>query len=137
MMSRFLGWLAADRAKRYPLPGLAAYYWTGGTPKACSVADISSTGMYILNDERWLCGSVILMTLQRTVLTGQDAEDWIAVLAQVVRSGPDGYGFAFVFSRSTGHLSPEIPLERVANDTAVKRFLRHLKLPKCRVSRGC
>jgi hypothetical protein len=131
LMSRLLRWLATDRgnAKRYPLPGLVAYYWTSGTPKACSVGNISSTGMYVFTDERWLPGSVIPMTLQGVSATEQDPEDWIAVLTLVVRSGPDGRGLAFVFSRSTNLFGDEIPPERVADKKALKRFLKHLKLP--------
>ena len=132
MMSPFLRWLDndSDPGRRYPLPGLVAYYWTGGTPKAGSVGNISSTGMYVITDERWLPGSMMPMTLQRVSATGQDPEDWIAVLTQVVRSGPDGRGLAFVFSRSTNLFSDAIPPERIADNKALKQFLKHLKLPE-------
>ncbi|MGO9438358.1 MAG: PilZ domain-containing protein [Terracidiphilus sp.] len=125
-MSRLLRWLTTNPAKRYSLPGLVAYYWTSGTPKACSVGNISSSGMYIVDDERWLPGSVIPMTLQKDSAAGR--EDWIAVLTQVVRSGPDGHGLAFSFSRSTNLFGNEIPPERLADNKALKRFLKHLKL---------
>ena len=125
-MSRVLRWLATDQAKRYSLPGLVAYYWTSGTPKACPVGNISSSGMYVVDDERWLPGSVIPMTLQRADDAEQDAEDWIAVLTQVVRSGPDGHGLAFSFSGSTKLFGDEIPPERLADTKALKRFIKHV-----------
>ena len=128
-LSRLHRWLTTDPAKRFHEPGLVAYYWTSGTPKACSVGNISSSGMYIFSDESWLPGSVIPMTLQKVGDAGQDPEDWIAVLTQVVRSGPDGHGLAFFFSGSTHLFGDEIPPERVADNKALKRFLKHLKLP--------
>ena len=125
-MSRVIRWLTTDQAKRYSLPGLVAYHWTSGTPKACSVGNISCSGMYVVDDERWLPGSVIPMTLQRADDAEQDAEDWIAVLTQVVRSGPDGHGLAFSFSGSTQLFRDEIPPERLADTKALKRFIKHL-----------
>ena len=127
-MLRLLRWLASDAAKRFPQPGLQAYYWTGGAPRACSVGNISSSGMYVFTDERWLSGSTIPMTLQRAGVPGSDPEDWIAVVTQVVRSGPDGYGLAFVFTRAAKLFGDEIPPERVADIKALKRFLKQLKL---------
>ena len=126
-LSRFFRWLTSTSAKRYSLPGLVAYYWTSGTPKACSVGNISSSGMYVVNDESWLPGSVIPMTLQRDDAAEQEAEDWIAVLTQVVRSGPDGHGLAFFYTGSTQLFGDAIPPERVADTKALKRFIRHVK----------
>jgi hypothetical protein len=121
-MSRLVRWLTTAPAKRYAWPGLVAYYWTSGTPKACEVGNISSSGMYIRTDEPWLPGSVLPMTLQPE---GEDeAEDWIAVLTRIVWSGPDGFGLAFVFSGSGGMFGDAIPAERVADTRAVKRFLK-------------
>jgi hypothetical protein len=131
MISRFFRWLQADdSAKRYPLSGLVAYYWTGGTPKACSVRNISSTGMYVFTDERWLLGSVIPMTLQRGTAAEQDSKEWIAVLTRVVRSGPDGFGLAFVCSKSANLFGDGIPPERMADNRTLKQFLAHLRLSK-------
>lgn len=127
-MFRLRRWLTTDPAKRYSVPGLVAYYWTSGTPKACSIGNISSSGMYVLTDEPWLPGSVIPMTLQTTGASGHDTEDWLAVITRVVRSGPDGRGLAFVFSGATHLFGDAIPPERVADNKALKRFLKQLKL---------
>src|SRR5271157_2080217 len=39
-------------APRESLPGLAAYYWTGAAPKSHNIKDISSTGLYVVTEER-------------------------------------------------------------------------------------
>jgi hypothetical protein len=126
--SRFLRWLATTPAKRYSPPGLVAYYWTGGMPKACSIGNISASGMYVVAEEQWLPGSVLPMTLQTDSASEEDERDWIAVVTRVVRSGPDGFGLAFVFSRVTAHLFGDaIPPERIADPHALKRFIRRMK----------
>jgi hypothetical protein len=58
-------------APRESLPGLAAYYWTGAAPKAHNIKDISTSGLYVVTEERWYPGTLILMTLQ----TDADGEE--------------------------------------------------------------
>ena len=95
-------WWSADsrkpemrKAPREPLPGLYAYYWTGAAPKAHSVKDISSTGLYVVTEERWYPGTLILMTLQET--DGEEsAEHSISVHSRAVRWGNDGVGLQFI-----------------------------------------
>jgi hypothetical protein len=83
------------KAPREPLPGLAAYYWTGAAPKAHSVRDISSTGLYVVTEERWYPGTLILMTLQETD-EEESAERSISVHSRAVRWGNDGVGLQFI-----------------------------------------
>ena len=61
-------WWSPDprKAPRELAPGLAAYYWNGAAPKAHAVRDISPTGLYVVTEERWYPGTLVLMTLQRT-----------------------------------------------------------------------
>ena len=63
-------WWSPDprKAPRVPAPGLAAYYWNGSSPVAHGIRDISSTGLYVVTEERWYPGTLVLMTLQRTDL---------------------------------------------------------------------
>jgi hypothetical protein len=84
------------KAPREPLPGLAAYYWTGAAPKAHSVRDISSTGLYVVTEERWYPGTMILMTLQETDGKDDNAERSISVHSRAVRWGNDGVGLQFI-----------------------------------------
>ena len=59
------------KAQRMKAPLLVAYYWDGAAPIAHQVQDISSTGFYLLTTERWLPGTMVTMTLQRT-----DVDEW-------------------------------------------------------------
>jgi uncharacterized membrane protein (UPF0127 family) len=122
-------WLSSDRrrAKRQPLPGLVAYYWTGGNPKAYRIGDISSTGFFLLTQERWFPGTMILMTLQRTDSEGRNIEDAISVQSKVVRWGDDGVGLLFVLSRESE--VSENRLESWANKKTLEHFLERVNLP--------
>ncbi len=99
-MSSGKGWFARlfdrdrRRAERKPSTELAAYFWTGSTPVKHNVRDISETGMYLLTEERWHPGTVLMMTLQSPHATGD--ERVIAVQSKAVRTGEDGVGIAFV-----------------------------------------
>jgi len=83
------------RAERKPSTDMAAYFWTGSTPVRHPVRDISETGMYLLTEERWHPGTVLMMTLQNPHET-EDGERVIAVQSKAVRTGEDGVGIAFV-----------------------------------------
>ena len=95
------GWFAKffsqdkRRAERKPSSELVAYFWTGSTPVRHSVRDISETGMYLLTDERWHPGTVLMMTLQ-TPDESDESKRIIAVQSRAVRTGEDGVGIAFV-----------------------------------------
>ena len=93
-------WWSPDprRAPRERAPGLAAYYWNGAAPKAHSVKDISATGLYVVTEERWYPGTLILMTLQNTHAGEEIAERSISVLSRAVRWGNDGVGLQFVLN---------------------------------------
>jgi len=93
-------WWSPDplRAPRERTPGLAAYYWNGSASKAHSVKDISATGLYVVTEERWYPGTLILMTLQNTHADEQIAERSISVLSRAVRWGNDGVGLQFVLN---------------------------------------
>lgn len=93
-------WWSPDprRAPRERAPGLAAYYWNGAAPKAHPVKDISATGLYVVTEERWYPGTLILMTLQNTRAGEEISERSIAVLSRAVRWGNDGVGLQFVLN---------------------------------------
>jgi hypothetical protein len=86
------------QARRLPTPGLVAYYFTGGPPRAHKLGNISVTGFYMHTDERWMPGTVIRMTLQMIDAKGEHPAESITVHSRVVRWGPDGEGFEFVLS---------------------------------------
>lgn len=87
------------RAPRDTSPRLAAYYWTGAAPEAHSIRDISSTGLYVVTEERWYPGTLVLMTLQRTDDGDEVTERAVAVLSRAVRWGEDGVGLQFILPK--------------------------------------
>ena len=84
------------------VPGLAAYYWTGAAPSAHSIRDISSTGLYVVTEERWYPGTLILMTLQESDSGTQSMEQSISVHSRAVRWGNDGVGLQFIPHNTCG-----------------------------------
>ncbi len=123
-------WLSSDRrrAHRKPLPGLVAYYWTGSTPRAFQIADISIAGLYLLTEDRWYPGTMVLMTLQRTDSLGNNLDDAIAVQGKVVRWDSEGLGLAFILPKGTGSDISERILARGADRKDLERFLKRLNL---------
>ncbi len=91
-------WWSPDprQAPREAAPGLAAYYWNGAAPQAHSIRDISSSGLYVVTEERWYPGTLLLLTLQRTNSGEESAERAISVQSRAVRWGSDGVGLQFV-----------------------------------------
>lgn len=115
------------RARRLPLPGLVAYYWTGSTPRAYQVADISLSGMYLLTEERWYPGTLVLMTLQRTDAEGRNLDDTVAVQSRVVRWGTDGLGLAFVLPKSMDTSTKASRADNCVDKKTLERFLERMQ----------
>ena len=115
------------RARRLPLPGLVAYYWTGSTPRAYQVADVSLSGLYLLTEERWYPGTLVLMTLQRTDAEGRNLDDAVAVQSRVIRWGTDGLGLSFVLAKAMDLGAQESWTGNAADKKALERFLDRLK----------
>jgi hypothetical protein len=84
------------KAHRRALPGLSAYFWTGATPEAHAILNISSTGLYVETAERWYPGTLIQMTLKKTEQGSTKIMSTISVLAKANRWGNDGVGLEFV-----------------------------------------
>jgi PilZ domain len=84
------------RADRISAPELAAYFWTGGTPLQHRIRDISATGLYLITEDSWYPGTLMMVTLQNNDAAEDDPNRAIVVQAKVVRKGEDGVGLAFV-----------------------------------------
>ncbi|MGO8708797.1 MAG: PilZ domain-containing protein [Terracidiphilus sp.] len=113
---------------RESLPGLIAYYFTGGTPKPHAVRDISLTGMYILTEERWYPGTVIRVTL--TDRHHPSTERSITVNAKAVRAGREGVGFEFVLEeRDRGRVREAERMDR-ANGMSAEEIADFLRIYK-------
>ncbi len=111
----------ARNALRHPAPWLAAYYWNGGTPSAHDIRDVSSTGLYLLTEDRWYPGTMILMTLQDMEDT-QGAKPVISVKVRAVRWGNDGVGLQFVLAEDARDDEPACE----ANKCRLERFLERI-----------
>ena len=83
-------------SERRSVDQFAAYRWNGSDLKQEAVKDISSTGLYILTEERWLPGTPVFLTLQKEGPLELNPERRIEIQAKVARCGEDGVGLAFV-----------------------------------------
>jgi PilZ domain len=129
-LRKWLGrWWSPDprKAPRIQEPGLAAYYWNGAAPEAKVVRDISASGLYVVTEERWYPGTLILMTLQKTEDGEEVVERSIAVQSRAVRWGPDGVGLQFLLAneRDPDH-SPALMLDAVGKKE-LEYFLDQLR----------
>ncbi len=125
-------WWSPDprKAPRVPTPGLAAYYWNGASPAAHGIRDISSTGLYVVTEERWYPGTLVLMTLQRNDLAEEVAERSIAVQSRAVRWGPDGVGLQFVLPDERDRRRGDAAVLDSVDRKEFERFLEQLKRTK-------
>ena len=124
--SSWFDWLrSTDRraAKRQPMPPLAAYYWNGGSPKAHTVRDISSTGLFLVTDERWYPRTLVRVTLQKIDRAGNNTQRSITVESMVVRWGSDGVGLELFPPNSTR-------LANGADKGVLERFLKEISSNK-------
>lgn len=85
----------ANRAERKPAHGFVAHHWSGSAVRQDDIKDISSTGLYLLTEERWLPGTVVSLTLQMKSKLEEISERRITVQAKAVRWGDDGVGLSF------------------------------------------
>ena len=131
LITRFLRWIYPEQrnASRHFLPPLVALLGTEGSSHEYEIGDISVAGFYMLTSERWLPGTQIPVTLRRLDGDGE-AENTIALQAIVIRSGPDGVGFAFVLTEAGDSNHGDSPVEASAGEKALERFLKGLILPE-------
>ncbi|MGA8742373.1 MAG: hypothetical protein WB561_14400 [Terracidiphilus sp.] len=127
---RFLRWLFPEsapidrrRGERLRVPGLVAYYWTGGAPQAYQLGNVSGSGLYLLTEERWLPGTRIVMTLQ-TEKRESNTEDIVRVESKVIRWGEEGVGCEFVESGYVDLNTGETIEDQRFDRAAFEQFLR-------------
>jgi hypothetical protein len=130
---RILRWLWGDvsqaddsrrRAERKELPGLLAFYWSGGTPKAHEVVNISKTGFYMRTTELWSVETLVRMTLQRPQTEDRQKPDSVGVLARVVRIDEGGVGHEFVTTEAlTAARSLDVMPSQGTNWKELDKFL--------------
>jgi uncharacterized membrane protein (UPF0127 family) len=127
-------WWSPDprKAPRGPAQGLAAYYWTGSAPEPHEIKDISSTGLYLVTEERWYPGTLVLMTLSRTDRGEECAERSISVHSRAVRWGNDGVGLQFVLANEQDKRSGrQVSVVDGLDKRDLERFLRLFQNGRC------
>ena len=130
--TRVQRWLSGDsisisgnrrRGERVSLPGLVAFYFTGGAPKPHDIVNISSSGLYLRSKEMWYPNTLVRMTLERPI-PERDEKKSISVLARVVRVDDGGIGHEFVTSEALQRLhARELLHEQGTNRKELERFL--------------
>ncbi len=115
------------RAERLPYPELAAHYWNGGSPAEHRIRDISSTGLFLLTEERWYPGTLLVMTLQKKDLPEDDAERSISVQSRAVRWASDGVGLQFVLPEVGDPRRGQSMLADGADRRSLENFLKGFK----------
>jgi hypothetical protein len=115
------------KAPREMTPGLAAYYWTGSAPKAHNIRDISATGMYVVTEERWYPGTLILMTLQDSNDGPESVEHSISVHSRAVRWGNDGVGLQFIPQDAAADVKGLNPMVHGVDKKELNQFLEWLR----------
>jgi hypothetical protein len=111
------------RAVRRAVPGLVAFYFTGGAPQPYTISDISATGFFLLTRDQWMPETMIQMTLQKPVFEGKKRKESLTVLTRIVRRGPEGIGAEFVMPESLDSNNHEIKPSRATDRMALARFL--------------
>jgi hypothetical protein len=114
------------KAERFAASGLFAHYWDGAAPMAHPIREISSTGLYLLTEQRWYTGTVILMMIQDGVHVDGGTGHSIGVQARVVRAGADGVAFEFLLPETQGSGEARGTLSRGADKKSFERFLERL-----------
>ncbi len=100
-MTEQRGWLerllkGSKRAKRQSPEQFAVYRWSNFALKQEPVRDISSTGVFIVTEQRWPLDTPISIVLQREGPLEMHPDHRITMHAKVVRHGEDGVGLAFI-----------------------------------------
>ncbi|HEY3707596.1 MAG TPA: PilZ domain-containing protein [Terracidiphilus sp.] len=83
-------------SRRARWPHLAAVESNGESFAAQAVLDISTTGLYLLTDERWPLGTRVRIRLQRTDALDDATMIPTTVEMRVSRWGDDGVGLEFI-----------------------------------------
>jgi hypothetical protein len=115
------------KAPRDSYPSMAAYYWTGGAPKAHSVRDISALGLFVVTEERWYPGTLVLMTLQNKGNGEERVEHSLSVHCRAVRWGNDGVGLQFIPQDAPDARKGLNPLAHGAYKKELDQFLERLR----------
>jgi hypothetical protein len=117
-------------AERVATPWLVAYDWSGSETKRHDIRDISSTGIYLLTDERWALGELVSIGLHKKDLPVKNAGHGLPVQVRAVRWGADGVGLSFVQAKDMDLHLAENPLIDAADRKEPEGVRRKLGMAK-------
>lgn len=112
----------SERTRPYEL---VIHYWNGAVPTGHSARDISLSGIFLLTEDRWYPGTLIMLSLQRAGASMNDPDRAIMVKGQVVRTDSDGVALLLL-------ATPPTPLEERdtfssgVDQKTIHRFLKKL-----------
>jgi hypothetical protein len=91
-----LGYPEKPRAERRIPSGFAARQRNSPASKPFIIRNISTSGLFVLTDERWPIGRLVPLIVQVEGAPEYISEPQFAVQARVIRHGEDGMGLTFV-----------------------------------------
>jgi hypothetical protein len=130
LWKRVLSMIFPDQRKqeRLPMPPLVGYLGTARASKPYELGDISLTGFRLVTGERWLPGTEMPVTLQRTSVPSQENKDSFTVQATVVRWDEEGVGFSILLSEEESNAAHGNPLHvKWITRPEMVQFLERLK----------
>jgi PilZ domain-containing protein len=114
------------RAERRTSPALAAYHWKGPYPRLNSIRDISSTGAFLLTQERWEPGEVVSLSLQRS--GPPEKENAFPVQAKAVRWDDQGVAVSFMLPAGADLRLWQSPLKSAELQNEPEDILREFRV---------
>jgi hypothetical protein len=115
------------RAERLPAPQLAAFYWTNAAPAEHRIRDISISGLYLMTEERWYPGTLVMMTLQKKEDGPDSPALSISVQSRAVRWGADGVGLEFILPDLGDRRRGQSLLNDGADRKSLEKFLTEFR----------
>ncbi len=89
------------RAERRESPALVAVHWEGRTAHQNPVANLSSSGAYLVTRAQWSPGQIVSLTFQRKGRLEDASRGRYTVQARTVRRDKDGVAIAYMLPRET------------------------------------
>jgi hypothetical protein len=130
-MSGHKGWLerllTPNRADRRPASDFVAYRLNGSTVKQNAVRDISSTGAYLVTEERLPLGTLLSLTMQREGPLELSSARRITTLGKIARVGDDGLGIEFIVPADPDARRWATLVEEVTDQTKPQEMLTLLR----------
>lgn len=118
------------RHERRPVPEFFVYFPEDEVRKSADIKDISSTGVYLLTEERWLPGTHVPLTLQKRGPFEEDPKLRVTLKSRVVRWGEDGVGLAFTLPADINFDLWQAVLQSAADRTPVEDILPPFRMAK-------